>query len=76
MPDTTMMHNGLKKKKKRKLDIGYVFNPFEDIKLSMVGSYLTMWIAGVTMNATPGFSGDRAVLLCMRMLLPKEVYEP
>ncbi|KAH7111143.1 hypothetical protein B0J11DRAFT_512310 [Dendryphion nanum] len=74
-PETTVAENGLKKRKRRQIDVGYAFNPFGDIKLSMVGPYLTMWIAGVTMTATPGFSGDRVVLL-FTSVLPKEAYEP
>jgi hypothetical protein len=65
----------LKESKKWQIDVGHAFSPFGDIKFSMIGPYLTMWIARVTMTATPGFSGDRAVLL-FRGALSKEAYDP
>ncbi|OAL46658.1 hypothetical protein IQ07DRAFT_646963 [Pyrenochaeta sp. DS3sAY3a] len=75
-PETTLTQNGIKTKKKRQIDVGYAFNSFGDIKPSVVGTDLTMSIAGVTMTATPGFSGDREVLLFTRIFLAKEAYEP
>jgi hypothetical protein len=67
--DKVLQDNG-----KRNVSVGYAFNPFGSIKLSMIGPNLTMWIAGVTMAATLGYSSDRSVLLFIKALLPDEAY--
>ncbi|KAF2734483.1 hypothetical protein EJ04DRAFT_523612 [Polyplosphaeria fusca] len=60
--------DGSKEVVDRDVNIGYAFNPFGDVKLSKVGADLVIWIAGVTMTATAGVSGDRGVVL-FRMVL-------
>jgi hypothetical protein len=43
-PEMTVEEDGVKKRNNWQIDVGYVFNPFGDIKFSMVGSYLTLWL--------------------------------
>jgi hypothetical protein len=38
----------------------------------MVGSNLTLWVAGVTMVKTEGKAGDRTALLFTNCLIPQE----